>query len=151
MAMVKNAAGDVQGARPLACPLGATAAARRCHGPERLQAAENKGLGSGKIAPANAPLMRNAAAMPGVDPSFRLMKAPLLLLPPSRRIARAMANQRAVLISAANATGCLPSNGYMDDDTTATILTFIIILPCNWVTNGRAARTAYELCWAELA
>lgn len=56
-------------------------------------------------------------------PRLPLMKAPLPLSPARAvhdRRAGSRANQRAVLISAVNATVCLPSDGYMEAATTCT-------------------------------
>lgn len=58
------------------------------------------------------------------DATLPAHEGPLPLCPacPCRRRAHSWTNQRAVLISAANAAGCLPSNGYMDEPTTFTIV-----------------------------
>lgn len=57
---------------------------------------------------------------------FRFMKAPCRFFLRSLQDRRAgpEANQRATHSSAANALGCLPSNGYMDITTTNTISLF---------------------------
>jgi hypothetical protein len=54
---------------------------------------------------------RAAAARPR---RFHLMRTPLPFFPAQSLQERRAANQRAALISAANATSCLPPNGYMD-------------------------------------
>jgi len=58
---------------------------------------------------------------------FLLMKAPCHSFPTNDAglARRARTNQRAVLIPAANAAGCLPPNGYMDSTTTIRYVYFI--------------------------
>jgi hypothetical protein len=55
---------------------------------------------------------------------FRLMKPPCHSFPggDAGLVRRARTNQCAVRISAANAAGCLPPNGYMDSTTTIKII-----------------------------
>jgi len=77
----------------------------------------------------NARAMREVSAihrppLTAQEQWFRLMKAPLATS--SRGMTRDLfagqeSNQPTFLISAVNVTGCLPSNGYMDINTTIII------------------------------
>ena len=98
-----------------------SAAGPRNGAKEYLTAEKNRGT-SETAWTGEYPMERRMQSLPSVA-RFRLMRPPATLSRVATQdwLAGVRANQRAVLISAANAASCLPSNRYMDSNTTSTI------------------------------